>query len=66
MHSPDKPQIAQVQPDSLMAPDVHEEPRAANLLKMNRPDMACTMPSAINAPDPALNNEKRTMLPAPT
>src|SRR5256884_5511467 len=66
MQSPDKPQIAQVQPDSLMAPAVHEEPRAANLLKMNRPDMACTMPSAINAPDPALNNEKRTMLPAPT
>src|SRR5437870_7383603 len=66
MHSPDKPQIAQVQPDSLMAPAVHEEPRATNLLKMNRPDMACTMPSAIKAPDAALNNEKRTMLPAPT
>ena len=66
MQSPDKPQIAQVQPDSLMAPAVHEEPRAANLLKMNRPDMACIMPSAIKAPDPALNNEKRTILPAPT
>src|SRR5438067_13901964 len=66
MHSPDKPQIAQVQPDSLMASAVHEEPRAANLLKINRPDIACTMPSAIKATDPALDNEKSTMLPGPT
>src|SRR5439155_9857218 len=66
MQSPDKPQIAQVQPDSLMAPAVHEEPRAANLLKMNRPDMACILPRELKAQTRPLNNEKKRKLPAPT
>src|SRR5256886_11247676 len=35
-------------------------------MKSKRPETACTMPSAIKAPDPALNNEKRMILPAPT
>src|SRR6202030_4054925 len=60
MPTPAKPQIAQLSPESLISPELHEYP----LLKMGRPDTACSMARAVQAPNPALNTDTRTTVDA--